>query len=73
MTFRGEPSGPMLRRLRPLSEDECYTRCYGSGEATVRIVKILPRHPIARLEHVSGEDLRRLFERRLDAREPEAA
>ena len=73
MTLRGESSGPMLRRLRPLSEVECYTRCYGSGEATVRIVKILPRHPIARFEHVSGEDVRRLFELRLDAREPEAA
>jgi hypothetical protein len=73
MTFRGESSGPLLRRLRPLSEDECYTRCYGNGEATVRIVKILPRHPPARLERISGEDLRRLFEVRLDAREPEAA
>ena len=27
----------MLRRLRNLSEVECYTRCYGSGDATVRI------------------------------------
>src|SRR5437762_2130436 len=33
----------MLRRLRTLTEDECYTRCYGSGDATVRIVQILPR------------------------------
>ena len=73
MTLRGESSGPMLRRLRPLSEVECYTRCYGSGEATVRIVKILPQHRVARFEHVSGEELRRLFEVRLDAREPEAA
>jgi hypothetical protein len=73
VTFRGESSGPMLRRLRTLTEDECYTRCYGSGDATVRIVKILPRHKVARFEHLSGEDLRRLFEIRLDAREPEAA
>jgi hypothetical protein len=63
----------MLRRLRNLSEVECYTRCYGNGDAAVRIVKIFPRHPVPALERVSGEDLRRLFEVRLDAREPEAA
>jgi hypothetical protein len=63
----------MLRRLRALSEVECYTRCYGSGDATVRVVKILPRYPVARFERLSGEDLRLLFERRLDSREPEAA
>jgi len=63
----------MLRRLRALSEVECYTRCYGSGDATVRIVRILPRYPVAAFERLTGEDLRLLFERRLDAREPEAA
>ena len=63
----------MLRRMRNLTEQECYTRCYGSGEAKVRIVRILPRHPVVALERLSGEDLRRLFELRLDAREPEAA
>ena len=63
----------MLRRLRALSEDECYTRCYGSGDAKVRIVRILPRHPVPAVEHLSGEALRLLFEHRLDAREPEAA
>ena len=63
----------MLRRLRALSEVECYTRCYGSGDAKVRIVRVLPRHRLAAFEHISGEDLRLLFERRLDAREPEAA
>jgi len=63
----------MMRRLRALSEVECYTRCYGSGDAKVRIVRVLPRHPLVAFEHISGEDLRILFERRLDAREPEAA
>jgi hypothetical protein len=62
-----------MRRLRELSEAECYARCYGSGEEGVRVVKI---PSIARASyggHVSGEELRRLFELRLDARQPEAA
>jgi hypothetical protein len=59
-----------VRRLRPLSEAECYARCYGGWEPTVTIVQLEPRP--ARFEaRVSGEDLRRLFEERLDAREPE--
>jgi hypothetical protein len=58
--------------LRPLSEQECYLRCYGAADAMVRVIRVEPRHarPVARL---SGEDLRRLFELRLDAREPELA
>jgi hypothetical protein len=62
-----------MRRLRELTEAECYARCYGSGDDGVRVVKV-PR--VARpkyAEHVSGEELRRLFELRLDARQPEAA
>ncbi len=60
-------------RLRPLSEAECYARCYGSvADDTVRIVKMEPRRPRYELR-VNGEDLRRSFERRLDDREPEAA
>ena len=58
-----------MRRLRPLSEAECYARCYGAGEG-VRIVRVIRR---ARPTRVSGEELRRLFELRLDLREPEAA
>jgi hypothetical protein len=58
-------------RLRPLSESECYARCYGAGDDNVRFVRLEPRRP--RLEtRVSGEDLRQAFERRLDKREPEA-
>jgi hypothetical protein len=62
-----------VRRLRELSEAECYARCYGSGEEGVRIVKIpsVARTDYAR--HLSGEELRRLFELRLDSRQPEAA
>jgi hypothetical protein len=58
-----------VRRLRPLSETECYTRLYGGWESTVRLV---PRElPAARL--LRGERIRLLFEERLEARPPEAA
>jgi len=58
-------------RLRPLSEAECYARCYGGrrGER-VSFVRILSRP--ARRPTVSGETLRGLFEERMDARGPEA-
>ena len=57
-----------MRRLRPLSEEECYLRCYGSGEVMVRLVEIEARRPLA-LARITGEELRRLFEVRLDSRE----
>jgi hypothetical protein len=58
-----------VRRLRPLSEEECYLRCYGAGDAMVRVVRLEPRRPRG-LARMTGEELRRLFEVRLDAREP---
>ena len=60
-----------MRRLRQLSEAECYARCYGEREG-VRIVSVEPRRPRYDLD-VTGEELRALFEERLDAREDEAA
>ncbi len=55
-------------RLRPLDEAEAYARCHGDRGPEVRIVHIEPRRP--RYEtNVSGEELRRSFEQRLDARE----
>jgi hypothetical protein len=60
-------------RMRPLSESECYARCYGARDEQVRVVRLEPRRarPTLRL---SGEELRRYFEERLDQRiEPEAA
>jgi hypothetical protein len=59
-----------MPRLRELSEAECYTRLYGrDGEPTVTILgRAAP--PLQRLG-VSGEELRRLFEERIDAREPD--
>jgi hypothetical protein len=65
----------LLRRraaLRPLDEAAAYARCHGSREHDVRIVKLPPRRP--RYDVLTtGEELRELFERRLDAREAEPA
>ena len=57
-------------RLRPLSEEECYARCYGGWEPTVKIVRLEPRRPHYELE-VTGEELRRQLEVKLDARVPD--
>lgn len=59
-----------MRRLRPLSEAECYARCYRGWDATVSLVKLEPRRPRYELS-VSGEDLRRSFEARIDGRAEE--
>jgi hypothetical protein len=57
-------------RLRVLNEAECYARCYGDHEHSVHLVRYEPARP--RFEStLSGEELRRLFELRLDARDPE--
>ncbi|MEP6909655.1 MAG: hypothetical protein ABI896_04385 [Actinomycetota bacterium] len=56
-------------RLRSLNEAECYARCHGEGDDNVRVVKLEPRRPRFDLG-LSGEDLRRAFETRLDKREP---
>jgi len=58
------------QRLRALTEAEAYARCHGVWESEVRIVKIEPRRPRYQLE-VSGEDLRRSFEEKLERRELE--
>jgi hypothetical protein len=56
-----------------LSEAECYARCYGwRSDDTVRIVKVVPRWPVA--ESVAAGDLiRSLLDDRLESRKPEAA
>ena len=61
-----------MRRLRELTEAECYARCYGGADETVRVIQVEPRRP-REGGHLTGEELRRLFELRLDARQPEAA
>jgi hypothetical protein len=56
-------------RLRPLNEAEAYARCHGTRGTEVRIVQLEPKRP--RYESaVTGEDLRRSFEVKLDQREP---
>jgi len=60
--------------LRPLSEDECYLRCYGQrgSEETVKVVRagdpLITESPSALTERI-----RLAFEARFEAREPEAA
>ena len=58
-------------RLRTLSEAECYARCYGQQSEQVSQIRLLPRPP--RRTTIRGEDLRLLFEERLDERGMEAA
>jgi hypothetical protein len=60
-------------RLRTLSEAECYVRCYGHGDPNVTVLTPEPSRHDGPALHLTGEELRRLFEERLDAREPEAA
>jgi hypothetical protein len=55
--------------LRPLGEAECYHRLHGERDSDVRIVKLEPRRPRFQLR-VTGEDMRRRFEERLDRRAP---
>jgi hypothetical protein len=58
-------------RLRPLDEAAAYARCHGDRDDTVRIVNLPPRR--ARYDLLaSGEEIRRRFEERIDAREAEA-
>ena len=59
-----------VRRLRSLSEIECYVRLYGGWDPTVTLVKVEPRRPRYDLA-VTGEDLRRDFEERIEARTEE--
>ena len=62
-----------MERLRTLSEAECYERCYG-WRWSEESVKVVRREPDPRAEpSEAGEQLRRMLELRLDAREPEAA
>lgn len=62
-----------MQRLRPLSETECYLRCYGwrGSEETVKVLPVdaEPRESPS----VMAERIRIALESMLDAREPEAA
>jgi len=56
-----------MRRLRTLSEAECYCRCYGGMDEGVKVFRI-ERSELKEVR-LTGERLRRLFEQRLDLRE----
>ncbi|MDQ3876222.1 MAG: hypothetical protein M3322_11880 [Actinomycetota bacterium] len=62
----------MLRRLRRLTEAECYARLYGRDEEAVRIIRVVHRRT-GWGPRLSGEALRELLEARLDVREADAA
>jgi hypothetical protein len=58
-------------KLRTLSEAEVYARLYGrQTESYVVVVNAEPRERPRALVGLSGEEIRRLFEDRLEAREP---
>ena len=63
-----------MQRLRPLSEEECYLRCYG-WRGSEDTVKVVPAGDPAAAESPAAltERIRLAFEARLEAREPEAA
>ena len=74
-TVRTVPYVPHMEpRLRPLSEEECYLRCYGwrGSEDTVKVVPV-GRPPETESPAALTERIRIAFEARLEAREPEAA
>jgi hypothetical protein len=58
-----------MRRLRSLSEAECYARCYGGWDANVHV--LTPEAPSRQALARQGEALRRRFEELLDSRDPE--
>jgi len=63
-----------MERLRSLSEQECYLRCYGwsGGGDTVKLVASSLRHEPDRRREQSGawERLRRVRGLRMDALQP---
>ena len=62
-----------MQRLRPLSETECYLRCYGwrGSEETVKVLRSQDA-PLPLAPSVTAERIRVAFEAMIDSREPEA-
>ena len=57
-----------MQRLRPLTEDECYTRLYGkNARSAVNLVHSEAARP--QIAAPSGDSLGRLLEARLDPRQ----
>ena len=64
----------MEQRLRPLSEEECYLRCYGWRGADDTVKVVAAGQPLeSESPSALTERIRMAFEARLEAREPEAA
>ena len=59
------------RAPAPLDEAQAYARSYGDRGTEVRPVKLPPRRPRYTSILLSGEALRRGFEKRLEEREEE--
>jgi len=56
-----------MERLRPLTESECYTRLYGQRDPTVTIISRQAR--VNPGPTMTGEELLRAFDVRLDGRD----
>jgi hypothetical protein len=63
-----------MQRLRPLTEEECYLRCYGQrgADETVKLVESEPARAPG-MPSVLAERMRLHFEAAIEAREREAA
>ena len=57
--------------LKTLDEAAAYARCHGQRDNDVRIVHLPPRRKRYTDVLTTGEELRELFEQRLDARDPD--
>ncbi len=58
-----------MQRLRPLSEEECYLRCYGWIGEDDSVCVLAEASPEPEATAVLTERIRLAFEARLDARE----
>ena len=72
-TVRSGAYRTAMQRLRPLSETECYLRCYGwrGSEERVKVLRVDSEPHES--PSVMADRVRLAFEAMLDAREPEAA
>jgi hypothetical protein len=59
-------------RLRPLDEAAAYARCHGDRDESVRIVKLPPRRAHYEALLMTGEEIRRSLEARIDGRDDES-
>lgn len=59
-------------RLRPLSEEECYCRCYGGADNRVKLLRAEPVHERDE-PHPASPRLRLVLERERDLEHPRRA